>query len=118
MLKAEAPEKKIIISQKITHARSLSERLFGLMFKHNNMEIDGMLIEPCNSIHTFFMNFPLDVLFIDKKDTVVKVIRNMTPWKMSWLYLKSKKVLEVKAGLLPKEIMAGDRVKITRSDHV
>ena len=41
-----------------------------------------MWIKPCASIHTFFMKFPIDVIFVDEKLRVISVCENITPWKI------------------------------------
>ena len=40
----------------------------------------GLLIEPCASIHMMFMRFPIDAVFYDKNRRVTKVVRNVRPW--------------------------------------
>lgn len=73
------------------------ERAQGLMFSNTiPFEGDGMLIKPCNSIHTFFMNYDLHIIFMDSKNKVIKVIKNMKPWRMTRMYFTSHQVLELK----------------------
>jgi uncharacterized membrane protein (UPF0127 family) len=80
-------------------ATSFKDRLIGLMFSHTDQ--GGLLIRPCNSIHTFFMNYSLDVAFLDSKYRVIKVIRNLSPCRITPIYFKAKMVLEMKAGSMP-----------------
>ncbi|MBF0359812.1 MAG: DUF192 domain-containing protein [Oligoflexia bacterium] len=58
---------------------------------------DGLLIESCTSIHTCFMQFNIDVLFLDKNNTIIKIIKNMSPWRISWFYFRARRVLELKS---------------------
>src|SRR5271168_3196987 len=47
----------------------------------------GLSIIPCPTIHTFFMKFAIDVLFLDKRLKVVRILENMKPWRLSpWVY--------------------------------
>lgn len=92
-------------------ASSFGERLLGLMFEEKIPKGDCLVINPCQSIHTFFMKFNLDVIFIDSKYTIIKIIRNFRPWRLSLFYYKSKMVLEMNGGTLPKEIKAGDELE-------
>ena len=59
---------------------------------------EGLLIERCNSIHTCFMRFPIDATFLDRDDNVVKVVRNIRPWRLCvWGGRRAVKVLETAA---------------------
>lgn len=97
---------------KIKHATTFSERGIGLMFRKEMGNIDGLLIEPCNSIHNCFVRFPIDVLFLDHRNKIVKIIRGFKPWRFSWIYLRSKKVLELPAGKIPDYVKEGDSVEV------
>ena len=62
-------------------ADTFTRRFKGLMFKKEAPNY-GLLIKPCNSIHTFFMKFSIDVLFVDRENNVIKVIRDLQPGKI------------------------------------
>ncbi len=57
----------------------------------------GILITPCSSIHMFFMRFPIDVVFLDKEDRVVKVVDGIKPWRTA-MGRGGKKALELPTG--------------------
>lgn len=74
-------------------------RLIGLLGKKGIPEDKGLLLYPVSSIHTYGMQFPIDVIFLDKEKTVLEIVRNMQPGnnkKVSNAYY----VIEVKAGRL------------------
>lgn len=100
-----------IICEKMLVANKILDRMKGLMFSEELPDCDGFLIAPCNSIHTFFMLYNLDILFLDKNFKVIKAIYNLSPWKMTWIYLKANQVLEMKAGTLKKDIKTGDQLE-------
>jgi uncharacterized membrane protein (UPF0127 family) len=102
--------KNIYLGKRIKTADSFWDRLIGLMFSSDMFGFDGLLIKPCNSIHTFFMEYNLDVAFLDKDLKIVKIIRNLKPWRITGLYLKANQVLELKAGALDSKIVEGDQV--------
>lgn len=106
-------ESGTVIAQRVAQANSLVLRLLGLMFRKDLGEFDGLLLQPCNSIHTFFMRFPIDVVFLSSSNQVVKVIRAMPPWRMSWLYLRAVKTLELRAGALPADLAEGASLEVT-----
>jgi uncharacterized membrane protein (UPF0127 family) len=76
-------------------ARTLFERIRGLIGVKSLPPGEGMLILRCNSIHTFFMSFPIDAVFFDRNDRVVKEVRNIRPWRFFvWGGFRAVKVLE------------------------
>ena len=79
-------------------ARTFRQRTKGLIGTRNLAKGEGLLILHCNSIHTFFMSFPIDATFLDKNDKVVKVVRNIRPGKFCvWGGWRASKVLETKS---------------------
>ncbi len=102
-----------ILSENIQVADTLYHRLIGLMFKNAPEGADGLLLEPCNSIHTFFMQYRLDVAFIGSNNEIIKIIRNLNPWRMTWIYFRARKTLELPAGKLPLDLKEGDSLEIT-----
>jgi len=102
----------IKICSKVKLANDMFSRIKGLMFAKRMNGFDGIMIDPCNSIHTFFMRFDIDVIFLDSNNKIVKIIRSMKPWRMSLLYIKSKKVLELNGGDLDLNIKEGDTLEI------
>ena len=102
----------IVIASNVKYANTFYTRLKGLMFISEMNNMDALLIEPCNSIHNCFVRFPLDVVFLDKNNHIVKIIRNFKPWRFSWIYFKATKTLELKAGDLIDEVKVGDEVEV------
>ena len=87
-----------ILGYKAKVARNLFERIRGLIGTKDLSSDEGMLILKCNAIHTFFMSFPIDAIFLDKNDNVVKTVKNIRPWRFFiWGGFKAVKVLEVKS---------------------
>ncbi len=76
-------------------ARTFFERARGLIGRTRLPDGEGLLILKCNAIHTCFMRFAIDATFLDKDDRVVKVVRNVRPWRLFvWGGWRAKKVLE------------------------
>ena len=76
-------------------AKSFFQRLRGLMGRRHLPPGEGMLILKCNAIHTCFMRFAIDATFLDRDDNVVKVVRNIRPWRLFvWGGRHAAKVLE------------------------
>ncbi len=101
------------LGENIKIADTMISRMIGLMFVKEMKNMDGLLIDPCNSIHNCFVRFPIDVIFIDRDYKVVKVLRNFKPWRFSWIYFKAKRTLELPKGKLPEDIKVGDELEVT-----
>jgi uncharacterized protein len=109
-MKAFLPEKGIELGNDITLAASLPARMKGLLGKDKLDTGKGLLIRPCNSIHTFFMKFPIDVVFLDKENRIVALVRALLPNRMTRIYLKSVSVLELPADTLSEGVIVGDEI--------
>lgn len=88
-----------MVSQ-VVYAESLSARLRGLLGRTALPEDTGMLIQPCRSIHMWFMRFPIDAAFLDKELRVLKIVRHLRPWQMAFAPPQTQCVLETAAGVL------------------
>jgi uncharacterized membrane protein (UPF0127 family) len=71
----------------------------------------GLVIEPCSSIHTHFMRFPIDVLYVDRDHAVVGIDRNLRPWWIGRFYKRVHYVVELPAGGAA-DCQVGDRLQI------
>ncbi len=111
-MKVQIIYKNKVLSTDILMAESLISRLIGLMFKQRLEGADGLLIDPCRSIHTFFMRYSLDIVFISKDNKIIKIIRDMKPWRVTWIYFRASKTLELPAGNLPVDLKEGDSLEI------
>jgi len=100
-----------VISNKVNLANDTISRMVGLLKSNGLNDGESLLIEPCNSIHTFFMKFNIDVLFLDKNFKVVKVFRNMPPWRITRPYLSVKRVVEANANAF-SFINPGDQLEL------
>lgn len=88
-------EKGEIIGLKVRIARTFAERARGLIGRPKPPAGEGLLILRCNAIHTFFMSYPIDAVFLDRDDRVVKEVRGIRPWRMFvWGGWRAVKVVE------------------------
>jgi uncharacterized membrane protein (UPF0127 family) len=63
-------------------------------------------------IHTFFMRFSIDVLFLDRQLKVLRVIEDLKPWRLSPWVLRAHSVLELPGGSLRGMAQPGDRLEM------
>lgn len=82
-------------------------RLKGLMFTQHLPQGHGVKISPCQQIHTQFMRYPIDVVFVSADHVVIHVEHAMKPWRFSRFYKQSHYVLELNAGEAA-QLRAGD----------
>jgi uncharacterized protein len=78
-------------------AETALARLRGLLGRSSLPSGEGMLLRPASSIHTAFMRFPIDAVFVDREDRVVKVAAELPPWRMA-ACKGARAVLELPAG--------------------
>lgn len=91
-----------MIAEKVKVADSFLTRLVGLLRSKGLNDDEGMLISPCNQVHTFGMRFDIDVIFLSKERRVLEIIHTMRPGKMSKYIKKAQSALELRAGTAEK----------------
>jgi uncharacterized membrane protein (UPF0127 family) len=85
----------------------------GLLGRKTFLPNQAIILDPCNSVHTFFMRFSIDVLFLDKNYRVVKVLPRLLPNRITSICWGSKLVVELPSGTLElKPTMAQDQLKL------
>lgn len=98
------------IASQVELARTFWARLKGLMFRRELAAGRALLLEPCPQIHTCFMRFAIDVVFLDAQNRVVDVVENIKPWRMSKFYRSARRTLELPGGTLQGKIRPGDEL--------
>lgn len=103
----------IIIVKNCMIANTFFKRFKGLMGKKTLDKGDGLYIYKCNSIHMFFMRFPIDVIFLDKNKAIVHLIENFKPWRLTLPVKFAMDTLELPAGTIKKyNISLGDTINL------
>jgi uncharacterized membrane protein (UPF0127 family) len=67
--------------ERCRRARTAARRMQGLLGRSALPVGEGLWLEPAGSIHTFFMRFPIDVVFLDRDSRVLKIVRDVGPWR-------------------------------------
>ncbi len=75
-----------VLATNVRVADTLFTRMKGLLGRKELPQGEALWIKPCFSVHTFFMQFPIDVLFLNKKNQVIAVVSNLTPNRLTRLY--------------------------------
>lgn len=106
--------RKTVLAEKAELADTSATRRVGLL-KHSRLEPgEGLWIVPCESVHTFFMKFPIDLVYLDKRKKVKKVRHAVPAWRLS-ACLFAHSVLELPAGTARQSgTVAGDELAIEK----
>ncbi len=107
-----------IICKECENANTVITRFFGLMHRRSMPEGHGLLLDPCNQIHTFNMHFDIDVITLDKDNKILAIFDSVPPWKCKKAVKGGKKVLELNSKETEKfNIKCGDVLEIAEADN-
>ena len=101
----ESPQKVLnvargtVLATQLTKAHTGATRRKGLLGRESLLPGEGLWIAPCESVHTFFMRFAIDLVYLDRKQRVRKVRSAVGPWRMSACW-SAHSVLELPAGTI------------------
>ena len=106
--------RKTVLSYRTFHAVSFGDRLRGLIGRpFEQIGIDAMVFPSCSGIHTFFMTFPIDVIFLGAENTVLKTCPGCPPWRPCVRCGGAQSVIELPAGALAHtRTLPGDRLDL------
>jgi len=101
------------IADRCRVASSLRERTVGLLATPSLEPGSGLLIERTQSIHMFFMRYPIDVIFCDRQSRVTRTVASLRPWRVVWWARGARDCVELPAGALAaSRTVAGDQLEI------
>jgi uncharacterized membrane protein (UPF0127 family) len=105
--------KNVVIAESAEIASSLGKRLKGLLGRKELKKGQAMLLKPCSGVHSLFMRFSIDVLFVDKNNRVIDVLSFFRPWRFSPFYFNSAYAVELPAGTAsPALVSLGDTLSL------
>ena len=97
MAKLLGADNKTVLLSDLKLADQYFARLKGLLGTRSLGEDQGLWISRCNSIHTFFMNYAIDCVFLDSKFQVQSIVENVRPGRVVWPQRGAKSVVEMPA---------------------
>jgi uncharacterized membrane protein (UPF0127 family) len=101
------------IASSVEVADSGARRSRGLLGRKGLAAGEGLWIVPCEAIHTFGMQFSIDLVYLDREYRIRKIRKNVPPWRLS-ACLQAHSVIELAAGsILEKNAQPGDIVEIS-----
>ena len=102
-----------VLAERAGHATGFFERARGLLGRPQPGPGEGLVLEPCNSVHMWFMGYPLDVVFADAEQRVTGLVEDLRPWRMSKVFWGSRYAIELPVGIIAaSSTQAGDLLEI------
>lgn len=99
----------VVVADQIAEASNPWKAFKGLMLRKGLPDGHGMVFRPARGIHTHLMRFPIDLIFLDKEDRVVKIRPAMAPWRFD--FTNASAVIELNAGVAAaNDVRAGDKL--------
>jgi hypothetical protein len=95
--RAVCEETGAVLAEQCGLALTTWQRFRGLMLRRELPEGRGLLLPHCSSIHMFFMRFPIDVVYLGAQGEVLKIVRRLKPWRLSFCP-GAQSTLELPAG--------------------
>lgn len=105
-----------VAAEKAESARSFVSRLVGLIGRESLDPSNALVIPECRHVHTFFMRFPIDIVFLNGENVVVRVAEGVKPWRFSVFCRDAVAVVEMAAGAAAG-IRVGDVLSLEEADQ-
>ncbi len=118
ILKAINQTRAVVLCARLEQAAGLAGKSRGLLGRERLDDDAGMLfeagrLEPFMWMHMFFMRFPIDIVFIDRGDRVIRISHGLRPWRVSALVWGARRALELAAGAAQRTgTQIGDRITL------
>lgn len=96
-------------------ANTAWKRLRGLMGRRALAPDEALWLRPCNSIHTFWMRFAIDVIWLDRKLRIVKIVKNLRPFRLTWPASQATSIIELPAHSIARHALCvGDELRVEK----
>ncbi len=105
------PERESVLGEAIEVAVTAAQRVKGLLGRECLADGQGLLFKGSASLHTFFMQFPIDIVFMDKRAKVLKCAQDVAPFKLVMAPFHAYYALELPVGAIAdSKTRVGDRL--------
>jgi uncharacterized membrane protein (UPF0127 family) len=105
------------IATDVELALTRSARCRGLLERDSLDPAAALVLSPCLAVHTAFMRFAIDVIFVDKGGRVTRLVKRLLPWRMAGS-LRAYATIELAAGALDRyNVAVGDRLFLSSSHN-
>jgi len=106
-----------VLATRLEAAHTGPKRRKGLLGRDGLAAGEGLWIAPCESVHTFFMRFPIDLVYLDREKKIKKARSSVGPWRLS-ACLSAYSILELPAGTIREtRTERGDTLEIAAAEE-
>ncbi|WP_249870302.1 DUF192 domain-containing protein [Oceanobacillus saliphilus] len=88
------------IAERVKGAYTFWSRFKGLMLTESMPENEALHISPCTAIHTFFMKYSIDIIYLNKEKEIVGIEEYLEPGRIGKKFMNVKSVIELPAGTI------------------
>ena len=104
----------ILVGDRVTVADTSLSRMIGLLGKSGLDSGEGLWIRPSSGVHTVGMRFPIDVIGLDQNLMVIKLWRDLRPYRLTAVSITLRSVVELPAGRIAEcKVQLGDHLRFT-----
>lgn len=103
-----------VIASRVDLAITRGTRRTGLLGRQGLDATEALVLAPCIAIHTAFMRFPIDVVFVDRRGRALRVVGSLKPWRAAMAPLASA-VIELRAEAAGGAVEPGDALCLLRA---
>jgi uncharacterized protein len=95
-------------------AEGIFKRIFGMIGARNAKENWGLLIPECQRVHSFFMSFPLDIIFCSSDEIIMGAVESLKPWSLSPKFSTASYAIELPEQSISRfKLQVGDKIELT-----
>lgn len=104
-----------LLADRVVLANTFFTRLRGLIGRRRLAPADALWLRPCNGVHTWWMHYAIDVIFLDRELRIVKLVENMRPFRLTAPHRAARSVLEMSVHTISQvQLKVGDQLEIVR----
>jgi uncharacterized protein len=114
MKKAVNVTRNKALANSLLVADTFLSSLLGLMGRPRLPIGEGLWINPCQSVHSMWMRFPIDVIFLNNQESIIHMVESMKPFRISKHVSEARSVIELPANtIMATQTQVGDQVVIS-----
>ncbi len=103
-----------VLAETVELAHTHGTRRRGLLGRDSLEPSTALVLSPCWAVHTAFMRFSIDVIFLDAQDRVARLVTDLVPWRIA-ACASARTTVELAAGSLrDRDLAVGDRLRFAR----
>ncbi|MFN0110068.1 MAG: DUF192 domain-containing protein [Blastocatellia bacterium] len=104
-----------LLAEEVALANTFLTRLRGLIARSRLAPAQALWLRPCNGVHTWWMHYSIDVIFLDRDLRIVKLVENMRPFRLTAPHREARSVLEMAAHSISRaQLKIGDQLELVR----